>query len=104
MTIPTDLEIKLFKNTDAFDRWLTKNHAKAPGVWLRFAKKGRGLTSITYAEAVDVALCCGAIDGQPRSYDDDIWLQRAEPRGSLSPWSKISTRAAEPLIANGRVQ
>ena len=104
MTIPTDLEIKLFRNADAFERWLSANNAKAPGVWMRFAKKGRGLTSITYAEAVDVALCWGWIDGQARSYDDESWLQRFTPRRSRSPWSKINTRKAEALIASGRMQ
>lgn len=104
MTIPTDLEIKLFKNTEAFERWLSANNTKAPGVWMRFAKKGGGLTTITYAEAVDVALCWGWIDGQARSYDDESWLQRFTPRRSRSPWSKINTRKAEALIASGRMQ
>jgi uncharacterized protein YdeI (YjbR/CyaY-like superfamily) len=104
MTVPDDLAIKLFKNTGAFERWLSAHHATAPGVWMRFAKKDRGLTSITYAEAVDVALCWGWIDGQARSYDDVSWLQRFTPRRSRSPWSKINTRKAEALIASGRMQ
>jgi uncharacterized protein YdeI (YjbR/CyaY-like superfamily) len=101
---PTDLPIKLFKTPDALTKWLEANHAGSRGVWLRLAKKNSGLTAVSYAEAVDAALCYGWIDGQALKYDESSWLQRFTPRGPRSPWSKINTAKAAALIESGRMR
>ena len=93
-----------FKTQKAFETWLAKNHAKSPGVWLKLAKKGSGVKSITYAEAVEASLCYGWIDGQSKSIDDNAWLQKYTPRGRRSIWSKINIGKAEALIEAGRMQ
>lgn len=98
-----ELPILAFKTQRAFAAWLKKNHAKAPGVWLKLAKKGAG-ASVSYAEAVEVALCYGWIDGQGKSYDETAWLQKYTPRRARSPWSKINRDRAEALIRAGRMQ
>jgi uncharacterized protein YdeI (YjbR/CyaY-like superfamily) len=93
-----------FKTQKAFETWLAKNHAKAPGVWVQFAKKASGVQSITYAEAVEAALCYGWIDGQSKSIDDTAWIQKYTPRGPKSIWSKINRGKVEALIENGRMK
>jgi uncharacterized protein YdeI (YjbR/CyaY-like superfamily) len=95
---------KSFKTQEAFETWLAKNHAKAPGVWIKLAKKASGGKSITYAEAVEAALCYGWIDGQSKSIDDTAWLQKYTPRGRRSIWSKINRDKVEALIKAGRMQ
>jgi uncharacterized protein YdeI (YjbR/CyaY-like superfamily) len=85
-----DLPIKPFATPSAWESWLEKNHAKAPGVWLLLHKKGSGKKSVTYAETLDEALCHGWIDGQKYCYDEDSWLQRFTPRTAKSGWSKIN--------------
>ena len=99
-----DLPVKLFKTPDAWSKWLDANHAKSPGIWMRIAKKGAELTSVDYAQALDVALCYGWIDGQKRPLDESSWLQRFTPRGPRSVWSKINTGKAKALIESGRMQ
>ena len=99
-----DLPIRLFKTTAAWEKWLEANHAKSAGIWMQIAKKDSGLSSATYPEALDVALCYGWIDGQKRPYDDRIWLQRFTPRGPRSVWSQINTRKADALIKSGRMR
>ncbi len=84
--------------------WLAKQHDKYAGVWLKLAKKDTGIPSITYEEALDVALCYGWIDGQKKGFDDNYWLQKFTPRGPRSIWSKINTEKAERLIASGAMQ
>lgn len=85
--------------------WLAKHHAKTPdGLWLELAKKGAPFTTVTYAEAVDVALCWGWIDGQKGSIDDERWKQRFTPRRPRSVWSKVNCAKVEALIAAGRMQ
>lgn len=74
------------------------------GLWLRLAKKGATLPSVTYAEALDVALCHGWIDGQKKKWDDESWIQRFTPRGPRSIWSKINRAKALGLIEEGRMQ
>lgn len=85
----------------AWRDWLAANHAASPGVWLRIAKKNAAAVSVTYAEAVEVALCYGWIDGQKRAGDDASWLQRFTPRGPRSRWSQRNREAAEALLAAG---
>ena len=99
-----DLPIKSFKTEDAFAQWLESNHTKSRGIWLRIAKKDSGLSSVTYAQALDVALCYGWIDGQKRPYDETTWLQRFTPRSPRSVWSKINTGKVQTLIESGRMR
>ena len=93
-----------FASSRELDRWLARNHASASGLWIRLAKAGSGTKSVSYAEAVEVALCWGWIDGQKKSLDDTAWLQRFTPRGPKSIWSKINREKAQALIAAGRMQ
>ncbi len=101
MNTPDPAQILCFKNPAAFRRWLAKNHATAPFVWLRYFKKGSGEQSVTYAEALDQALCYGWIDGQAKPYDGQSWLQRFTPRRPKSAWSRINTGHIERLDAAG---
>ncbi|HSL44573.1 MAG TPA: YdeI/OmpD-associated family protein [Anaerolineales bacterium] len=84
--------------------WLAKQHDTSAGIWLKFAKKDSGIASVTYDEAVEVALCYGWIDGQKKSLDDQYWLQKFTPRGPKSIWSKINTEKVERLIASGEMK
>jgi uncharacterized protein YdeI (YjbR/CyaY-like superfamily) len=101
---PGNLPIVEFANQSAWADWLAENHAKSSGVWLRFAKKGSGVPSVTYDEAIETALCFGWIDGQKKAYDEKTWIQRMTPRGPRSIWSKINRDKAEALIAGGRMK
>jgi uncharacterized protein YdeI (YjbR/CyaY-like superfamily) len=94
----------LFKDQGSWETWLARNSAKSAGVWLRFAKKGSAIRSLTYAEALDVALCHGWIDGQKRPESADAYLTKFTPRGKRSIWSKINREKAEALIKGGRMQ
>lgn len=82
--------IRLFATQTDWTAWLEKNHGKSEGVWLRLAKKGSRLRSVTYAEALEIALCYGWIDGQKRGESDEAWLQRFLPRAVNSIWSRIN--------------
>ena len=86
-----------------FEAWLAANHADSAGVWLEIAKKHGGAESISYAEALDVALCFGWIDSAKAKLDDATWLQRFTPRTARSRWSKVNRRKVERLIAAGRM-
>jgi uncharacterized protein YdeI (YjbR/CyaY-like superfamily) len=96
--------IRLFATQAAWALWLEKNHRKSAGLWLRLAKKDSGLRSVTYKEALEVALCYGWIDGQKRGESEQAWLQRFLPRSANSIWSKINRDSANALIANGRMK
>jgi uncharacterized protein YdeI (YjbR/CyaY-like superfamily) len=95
---------KLFKTKQAWTAWLDRNHHKSTGLWLQIAKKGSGLQSVTYGEAVEIALCYGWIDGQKRPQDEKIWLQRFVPRSAKSVWSKINREKALALMASGAMK
>jgi uncharacterized protein YdeI (YjbR/CyaY-like superfamily) len=84
--------------------WLARQNDKSAGVWLKIAKKDSNIPSVTYDEALDVALCYGWIDGQKKGFDDKYWLQKFSPRGPKSIWSKINTEKAERLIASDNMQ
>lgn len=99
-----ELPVMLFDSAAAFERWLADRHDTAPGVWLRIAKKHAALRSVTYAEAVDVALCFGWIDSQLKKFDDASYVQRFTPRGRRSIWSKINRGKVAALIEAGRMQ
>ena len=101
---PDPLPMMTFESTDAWDAWLAAHHAGSPGLWLKIAKKGAAGTTISYSEALDVALCHGWIDGQKGRHDDEYWLQRFTPRKPGSNWSKINTERAAALIESGRMR
>jgi len=98
------LPILLFERQDDWAAWLDEHHASSAGVWLRLAKKASDLQSLSYAEALDVALCYGWIDGQKNSYDESSWLQKFTPRGARSIWSKINREKAQQLIESGKMK
>ena len=93
-----------FKDSDAFETWLNKNHASADGIWLKLAKKDSGVSSVNYAEAVDVALCYGWIDGLARRVDEKFYVQKFTPRRSNSIWSVINKKKVAALIKAGKMQ
>lgn len=96
--------MRFFADREAWDAWLEKNHRKREGLWLRLAKKGSGKRSVTYAEALEVALAYGWIDGQKRPESELAWLQRFVPRGARSIWSKVNREKALALIASGQMK
>ncbi|MBS3019209.1 hypothetical protein DJFAAGMI_01949 [Comamonas sp. PE63] len=102
--IPLELAPTLFKSAKAFEAWLKKNHAASEGLWLKIAKRGANEPSVTYPEAVEIALCWGWIDGQKKSLDDQHYLQRFTPRRARSVWSKINVEKVQALIEAGRMQ
>jgi uncharacterized protein YdeI (YjbR/CyaY-like superfamily) len=93
-----------FASQKEWERWLEKNHGESPGVWLRIAKKSASKPSVTYAEALEVALCYGWIDAQKRSESDTSWLQRFMPRRPRSIWSKINREKVLALVSAGRMK
>ncbi len=95
-----DYPVRSFKTAAAFRRWLEAQHGRAAGLRLRFFKKNSGEKSITYAEALDVALCYGWIDGHVKKFDEKSWLQKFTPRRTRSRWSKRNVEHAERLIRN----
>jgi uncharacterized protein YdeI (YjbR/CyaY-like superfamily) len=99
-----DLPIVSFTSPDAWAEWLGEHYAASGGVWLKIAKVGSGLPTVTYSEALDAALCHGWIDGQKGRFDDSYWLQRFGPRTPRSKWSKINRDRAEALIAGGQMR
>ena len=98
------LPILRFESPEAWEAWLAEQHDSSKGVWLQFAKKGKGVTTVNYAGALEVALCYGWIDSQGRSLDDTFYLQRFTPRGPRSKWSKNNVEKVAELIAGGRMQ
>ena len=104
MPEPTDLPIKPFTSSKTFATWLAKHHAQSNGIWIKIAKKDSGIRSVTHAEALEVALCYGWIDGQRDRFDDEYFLQRFTPRRARSRWSKINRDSATALIASGAMQ
>ena len=103
-TSRSELPTVLFKNQGAWQSWLVRNSNLSRGIWLRIAKKSSGLKSVSYPEALEVALCYGWIDGQKKAFDETSWLQRFGPRGPRSIWSKINRSKAEELIRQERMQ
>jgi uncharacterized protein YdeI (YjbR/CyaY-like superfamily) len=101
---PRNLPVVEFEKPSHWEDWLERNHATSTGVWLRLAKKGSGLPSVSYDEALETALCFGWIDGQKKSHDDKAWLQKFTPRGPRSIWSKVNREKIEKLAAAGRMR
>jgi len=102
--MPLDRPVLSFESRDAWEAWLAEHHASSPGLWVKFAKKGSGIATVSYSEALDVALCYGWIDGQKDKLDGDYWLQRFTPRRPRSKWSKINRDRVAALLAGGAMK
>jgi uncharacterized protein YdeI (YjbR/CyaY-like superfamily) len=101
---PAEIPVAAFVDAARWSAWLKSHHASSRGVWLKIAKKGTGMPTVTYADALDVALTWGWIDGRKGKLDDTWWLQRFSPRGARSIWSKINREKAVALTAAGRMK
>src|SRR5215471_3212806 len=101
--IPASGKIKRFRTATAFESWMRKNHAHDREVWLRIFKKGSGVPSIAIAEALDVVLCWGWIDGIRKAFDERSYLQRYTPRRAKSIWSQINRDHVARLTKAGRM-
>ncbi|QSQ12626.1 YdeI/OmpD-associated family protein [Myxococcus landrumensis] len=99
-----DLPIVFFADAKSFDTWLAKHHATSSGAWLKLSKKGATVTSLSYNEAVELALIWGWIDSQKGRFDETAYILKFTPRGPRSIWSKINRDKATALIAEGRVK
>lgn len=104
MSPTTELPIIPFENPQTWAEWLEAQHATSAGIWLKLAKASSGIASVTYPEALEVALCYGWIDGQKKTFDERFWIQKFTPRRAKSIWSKINCAKAEVLIANGAMK
>jgi uncharacterized protein YdeI (YjbR/CyaY-like superfamily) len=93
-----------FETPAAFEAWLDEHHASSDGIWIKFAKQGSGIPSVTYKEVLPVALAYGWIDGQVKRIDDDWYRQRWTPRRARSVWSKINRATAEAMIERGEMK
>jgi uncharacterized protein YdeI (YjbR/CyaY-like superfamily) len=99
-----NLPILFFETQQDWEEWLKEHHHEVAGVWLKLAKKDAGLTSLTYAQGLESALCYGWIDGQKASGEHPFWLQKFTPRRPKSLWSQVNREKAAALIAAGRMQ
>lgn len=94
-----------FASAGLWASWLAEHHADTPdGLWLKIARKESGIPTVTYAQALEEALCFGWIDGQKNALDETWWLQRFTPRRPRSRWSKVNTDKARTLIEQGRMR
>lgn len=93
-----------FETRHAWETWLEEHHADIPGIWLKIAKKGAGTPSVSYAEALESAICYGWIDGQKAAFDERFWLQKFTPRRPRSIWSRVNCDNATALIAARRMR
>ena len=101
--IPDPKRIKAFRTEAAFETWLAANHSRESELWLRIYKKDSGRPTVTYAQALDVALCWGWIDGLKKSFDEDSFLQRFTPRKAKSVWSQVNREHVARLTTAGRM-
>ena len=104
MTAKPDLPTISFASRDGWEVWLDKHHADSDGLWLKIAKKGSGIETVTQPEALEVALCYGWIDSQAKTFDGDYWLQRFTPRKPRSKWSQVNREKVEKLLEAGRMK
>jgi uncharacterized protein YdeI (YjbR/CyaY-like superfamily) len=102
--VKSDLPIQTFASAKEFTSWLAKHHKESPGIWMRIFKIKSGVPTITYAEALDGALCYGWIDGQKKTYDAESWLQKFTPRRPKSIWSKKNQEHVERLSKSGMMK
>ncbi|OYP33079.1 YdeI/OmpD-associated family protein [Rhodopirellula sp. MGV] len=101
---PDGKPVIAFSTPTVFQQWLNKHHAEHGGVWMQFFKKDSGLKGVTYAEALEVALCFGWIDGPVRKGDEVSWIHKFTPRGKRSVWSQVNKQHIERLTREGRMQ
>ncbi len=99
-----NLQVMSFETQQDWETWLKEHHNDTKGIWLKISKKAVSTPSVSYAEALDSALCYGWIDGQKGTFDDKYWLQKFTPRSARSIWSKANCDKATALIADGRMQ
>ncbi len=99
-----DYTLRLFRTAKAWETWLEKNHAKSPGIRVRFAKKGASISTMSFEDALDVALCYGWIDGQGKSEGNETYVQKFTPRRPRSTWSKRNRERVLQLIDEGRMK
>jgi uncharacterized protein YdeI (YjbR/CyaY-like superfamily) len=104
MDVHKGLPIRSFPTPKRWEEWLEKYYGTSTGLWLKIAKKGAETATVTYAEALEVALCFGWIDSQKAALDETYWLQKFTPRGPRSPWSKVNREKALALIESGRMR
>jgi uncharacterized protein YdeI (YjbR/CyaY-like superfamily) len=104
MAVEDDLPVAPFASREAWEAWLAEQHATSSGVWLKLAKKGSGIDSVSHSEALEMALCYGWIDGQAARLDDDYWLLRFTPRKPKSKWSRVNRDKATTLIETGEMK
>src|SRR5829696_5355654 len=104
MTAKPDLPIVPFASREAWAAWLEEQHKKSDGLWLKIAKKGSGIGTVTFPEALDVALCYGWIDGQRARFDERFFLQRFTPRKPRSKWSRVNREKVTKLIETGEMK
>jgi uncharacterized protein YdeI (YjbR/CyaY-like superfamily) len=104
MPTPTANQIAPFRTAAAFERWMEKHHDRETELWVRIYKKGSGVPTVTYAEALDVALCYGWIDGIRKGLDEESFLQRFTPRRKRSIWSQVNREHVARLVAEGRMR
>ena len=102
--IHDDYPVKTFKTASAFEAWLDKNHMKADGLWMKIAKANKGIASIAFGDALDLALCYGWIDGLRRGLDENYYVQKFTPRRPKSVWSVINKNKVAQLIKDGRMK
>jgi uncharacterized protein YdeI (YjbR/CyaY-like superfamily) len=98
------LKVRFFARPEDLRTWFEENHARASELWIGYAKKGSGRTSVTYKEALEEALCYGWIDGQVRSLGDEGYTNRYTPRRPGSPWSEVNIAKARQLLRSGRMR
>jgi len=101
--VPDPRKIKSFRTEAAFAAWMKANHARETELWLKIHRKSSGLPTVTQAQALDVALCWGWIDGIRKSFDEQSFLQRYTPRRARSIWSQINRDHVARLTAAGRM-
>lgn len=104
MVTPDGTEPRAFPDADHLDAWLTAHPAPHPGLWVKLAKKGSGVPSVSAGDVNDVALCHGWITGNRRRLDETYYLQRITPRRPRSDWSMVNVRRVEELTAAGRMR
>lgn len=100
---PDPKKLRTFRDVNAFEAWMSANHDRGTELWVRIFKKGSGVATVTAAEALDVALCWGWIDGIRKSFDESSYLQRYTPRRPKSIWSRINREHVARLAAAGRM-
>ena len=101
--VPDPNKIKSFRTEAAFEAWLARNHARETEIWLKIHKKSSGLPTVTWGQALDVALCWGWIDGIRKAFDERSFLQRFTPRRAKSIWSQINRDHVSRLTRVGRM-